>query len=51
MSTPVVTAIAGLTVVFFLALFGGYFVGADAAKRDNRADARIEQTDLNTGEN
>lgn len=51
MSTPVIAAVAGLTAVFFIALFGGYFVGSDAAERDNRADARLEQTDTNIGEN
>lgn len=50
MSTPVIAAVAGLAIVFFIALFGGYQMGADAAHRDNRADAQIEQTNPTSGE-
>lgn len=42
MSMPTIIATGGLTLVFFIALFGGYGIGADSAERDNIADARIE---------
>lgn len=45
MSMPTIVAVGGLTLVFFIALFSGYGVGSDAAKRDNLADARIENTE------
>lgn len=51
MSTPAIAAVAGLAIVFFIALFGGYHAGADAAKRDNRADTQVEQTHPPSGEN
>lgn len=43
MSTQIIPLVAGLTLVFFVALFGGYKIGSDAAERDNRADAQLHE--------
>lgn len=40
---------AGLALVFVLFLLGGYQTGSDAAKRDNRADAQVENQDTPKG--
>jgi len=44
MTAQSIYAAPGLAVVFFIALFGGYQVGADAAERDNRRDAATVTT-------
>ena len=43
-STSIYVAI-GLTLILFFSLWGGYKVGADAAKKDNRAESQIETND------
>lgn len=44
MSAQSIFAATAVAVVFFIALFGGYHVGSEAAERDNRRDAVIEAT-------
>lgn len=44
MSAQPIIAASAIMVVFFIALFGGYQIGAGAAERDNRRDALIDTT-------
>jgi len=41
MSAQPIIAATAVMVVFFVALFGGYQIGAAAAERDNRNDTLI----------